>query len=43
MTDKKSRWSTDEKVRIVLQTLNPQASMAEICREHNLMPRTVYE
>ena len=43
MTDKKSRWSADEKVRIVLQTLNPQASMAEICREHNLAPRTVYD
>ena len=42
MTDKKSRYSTDEKVRIVLQTFNPQTSMAEICREHNLVPRTVY-
>ncbi len=42
MTDKKSRWSTDEKIRIVLQTFNPQSSMAEICREHNLVPRTVY-
>ena len=42
MTDKKSRWSTDEKVRIMLQTFNPQTSMAEICREHNLVPRTVY-
>ena len=38
MTDKKSQWSTDEKIRIVLQTFNPQASMAEICREHNLVP-----
>ena len=42
MADKKSRWSTDEKVRIILQTFNPQTSMAEICREHNLVPRTVY-
>ena len=42
MTDKKSKWSTDEKIRIVLQTFNPQTSMAEICREHNLVPRTVY-
>lgn len=42
MTNKKSRLSTDEKVRIVLQTFNPQTSMAEICREHNLVPRTVY-
>ena len=41
MTDKKSRWSTDEKVRIILQTFNPQTSMAEICREHNLVPLTV--
>ena len=41
MTDKKSR-STDEKVRIVVQILNPQASMAEICSEHNLVLRTVY-
>ena len=43
MTDKKSRWSTDEKVRIVLQTLNPRASVAEICRGHGLAPRAVYE
>ena len=42
MTDEKSRWSTDEKIRIVLQTLNPQTSMAEICRVHNPAPRTVY-
>ena len=42
MTDKKSRWSTDEKIRIVLQAFNLQSSMAEICRKHNLVPRTVY-
>ena len=42
MTDKKSRWSTDEKVRIVLQTSNSQASTVEIYREHNLVPWTVY-
>ena len=43
MTNKKSRWSTDEKIRIVLQTFNPHTSMAEICREHNLVPLTVYD
>ena len=42
MTNKKSQLSTDEKIRIVLQTFNLQTSMAEICREHNLVPRTVY-
>lgn len=42
MTDKKPRWSTGEKVYIIPQTLNPQASMAEICRGHSLAPRAVY-
>ena len=42
MAGKTSRWSTDEKIRIVLQTFNPQTSMAEICREHNLAPRTIH-
>ena len=40
MTDKKTRWSTDERIRIVLQKFNPEAKVAEICREHNLSPRT---
>ncbi len=40
--NKKSKWSTDEKVRIVLQTFNSETSMAELCRQHNLQPRTVY-
>ena len=26
-------WNTYEKIRIMLQTFNPQSSMAEICRE----------
>ena len=42
MTDKKTRWSTDEKIRIVLQTFNPETKVAELCREHNLAPRTLY-
>ena len=40
VTDKKSRRSTDKKTRIVLRTFNPQTGMAEMCREHNLVPRT---
>ncbi|MDE0265898.1 MAG: transposase [Thaumarchaeota archaeon] len=42
MTDKKTRFTPDEKVRIVLQTFNPEISMAELCRQHNLVPRTIY-
>ena len=42
MKDKKSKGSTDEKMRIVQQTFNSDTSMAELCRQHNLQPRTVY-
>ncbi len=42
MADKKTRWSTNEKIRIVLQTFNPETKAAELCREHNLAPRTLY-
>ena len=42
MTDKKTRFSVDEKVRIILQTFNPDTSVAELCRQHNLAPRTIY-
>ena len=42
MTGRKTRWSTDEKIRIVLQTFNPEPGVAELCRRHNLAPRTVY-
>ena len=42
MTDKKTRWSTNGKIRIVLQTFNPETKVAELCREHNLAPRTLY-
>ena len=42
MTDKKTRWSTDEKIQISLQTFNPETHTAELCRQYNLVPRTVY-
>ena len=42
MASKKTKWSMDEKIRIVLQTFNPETKVAELCREHNLAPRTVY-
>ena len=42
MTDKRTRFTPDEKVRIVLQTFNPETNVAELCRQHNLAPRTIY-
>ena len=42
MASKKTKWSMDEKIRIVLQTFKPEIKVAELCREHNLAPRTPY-
>ena len=42
MTDRKTKWNTDEKVRIVLQALDPRTGMVELCRQHNLAPKTAY-
>ena len=41
MASKKTKCSTDERIRIVLQTFNPETKVAELCREHNLAPRTL--
>ena len=41
MASKKTKWSMDEKIRIVLQTFNPEAKVAGLCREHNPAPRTL--
>ena len=42
MTDKRTRLTPDEKVRIVVQTFNPETNIADLCRQHNLVPRTIY-
>ena len=38
----RSRWSPDEKIRIVLESLNTNISMAELCRKYNVTPVTFY-
>ena len=38
-----SRWSPDEKIRIVLESLNTNISMSELCRKYNLTPGTFYQ
>lgn len=42
MTNKRTRWSADEKVRIVLLTFDSQTTVADLCREHDLAPGTIY-
>jgi transposase-like protein len=38
----KSRWDPDEKIRIVLESLNTSVSTAELCRKHGVSPPAFY-
>ena len=40
MTNK--RWTTEDKVRIIMESLTTSAGTAEICRKHGLSPNTFY-
>jgi len=45
MADKKRRrkWSADKKLRIVLETLQSDTKLAELCRREGLSPNQVYQ
>ncbi len=38
----KSKWAPDEKIRIVLESLNTNVSVAELCRKHGVRPPAFY-
>ena len=38
----KSRWAPDEKIRIVLESLNTNISIAELCRKYGMRPPAFY-
>lgn len=38
----KKIWTTEDKIRIVMEHLNTNIEVAEMCRSHNLSPRTFY-
>jgi transposase len=38
-----SRWSPEDKIRIVLESLNTHISMSELRRKYNLTPNTFYQ
>ncbi len=40
---RKSRWTPEDKIRIVLESLNTKISMSELCRKYNLTPNTFYQ
>jgi transposase len=35
-------WTADEKIRIVLESMNTNISLAELCRKYNLSPGFFY-
>ena len=39
----RSRWTPEDKIRIVLESLNTNISMSELCRKYNLTPGTFYQ
>ena len=39
----KGRFTSAEKSRVVLESLNTNISTAELCRKHNLSPQTFYQ
>ncbi len=37
-----SRWTTDDKIRIVMESLTTNISVAELCRKYNVSPNQYY-
>jgi transposase len=37
----RSRWAPEDKVRIVMESLNTSITTAELCRKYNVTPMTV--
>lgn len=40
-TQHRSRWPPEEKIRIVMESLSTNITMAELCRKYNVTPLTV--
>ena len=38
----KSRWTIEQKIAIVMESLNTNISVAELCRKHNVTPNAFY-
>lgn len=37
-----SRWTAEQKIAIVMESLNTSISIAELCRKHNVTPNAFY-
>jgi transposase len=38
----RSKWSPEDRIRIVLESLNTNITLSELCRKYNLTPNTFY-
>jgi transposase-like protein len=38
----RSRWTAEQKIVIVIESLNTNISVAELCRKHNVTPNAFY-
>ena len=38
-----SRWSTEDKIRIVLESINTNIALAELCRKYGVSPNAIYD
>ena len=41
-TGRRRRWSSDDKVRIVVESLEPGATVSEVARRHELSPQQLF-
>ena len=38
-----SKWKPEDKIRIVMESINTSISISELCRKHGVVPNTFYE
>ena len=38
----RSRWTIEQKIAIIMESLNTNISVAELCRKHNVTPNAFY-
>jgi transposase-like protein len=38
-----SKWKAEDKIRIVMESINTSASISELCRKYGVVPNTFYE
>jgi transposase-like protein len=43
VSGRRRRWGSEEKIRIVMESLNTNIGIAELCRKHSVSPVVVYQ